>query len=217
VTAPSIGDQDAMRTRIMYAQCGTCVFWPGNRMRLAPGRLADLIGSARDGFIICHGTLPGMPGERAPAACRGFTNRYDTQAMQIAERLWGFLEVDPMQPKDGFEHVSGNDVLRLSARHNHPITDDLVAHIFHRTTGGGRSALLDRAAAARLRDWLTRWLEEGWDGVRRECGDVHRPEPLREWTCDQDPATHSAITHSGRPTGWPAGTIPARATWPVTP
>ena len=62
-----------------------------------PGRLHHLVTDARatEGYIICHDTLPSYrPGAR-PAICRGFHDRYDTQALQVIRRLWGFLEVDP--------------------------------------------------------------------------------------------------------------------------
>jgi len=74
----------------------------GNPMSLAPGRLRDLVEQARTegSFIICHETLPYAdppPGVR-PAICRGFHDRYDTAALQIVGRLWGFVDVDPPTP-----------------------------------------------------------------------------------------------------------------------
>ena len=66
-------------------------------MHLTAGRLRQLVTDARgsEGYIICHETLPmWRPGAR-PAVCRGFHDRYDTQALQVIRRLWGFLEVDP--------------------------------------------------------------------------------------------------------------------------
>jgi hypothetical protein len=88
----SVGDPDTMRTRMLARMCATCIFRAGNPMHLNPGRLRDLVAQARtgDGFIVCHSTLPGMapPGVR-PAVCRGFADRYDTQALQIMGRLYG--------------------------------------------------------------------------------------------------------------------------------
>jgi hypothetical protein len=67
-------------------------------MQLNPGRLRNLVDQARsgDGFIVCHSTLPGMapPGVK-PAVCRGFADRYDTPALQIIGRLFGFDEIEP--------------------------------------------------------------------------------------------------------------------------
>lgn len=71
-----------------------------------------------------------------------------------------------MTPADSFEIVDRNDVLHLIPRHRKPMTDDVLLRVFHRTTGGGRSILLDRQAAQDLHDWLGRWLEQGWDGVK---------------------------------------------------
>jgi len=72
---------------------------PGNLMSLSPGRLHDLVAEARAqaSYIICHETLPsaGPPASVLPAICRGFRDRYDTTALQIIARLWGFVEVDP--------------------------------------------------------------------------------------------------------------------------
>lgn len=94
----SVGDSDTMRTRLLARPCATCIFRPGNPMHLHPGRLRDLVDQARggDGFIVCHSTLPGMapPGVK-PAVCRGFADRYDTQALQIIGRLFGFDEIEP--------------------------------------------------------------------------------------------------------------------------
>lgn len=70
-------------------------------------------------------------------------------------------------PDDDYELVDHNDVLQVGARHKKPCSDDLVLQVFHRTTGGGRSVLIEREQAAELHDWLGRWLAEGWDGVRR--------------------------------------------------
>jgi hypothetical protein len=94
----SVGDPETMRTRLLARMCATCIFRPGNPMQLNPGRLRDLVDQARsgDGFIVCHSTLPGMapPGVK-PAVCRGFADRFHTQALQIIGRLFGFDEIEP--------------------------------------------------------------------------------------------------------------------------
>ncbi|MEU1840251.1 hypothetical protein [Micromonospora chersina] len=98
----SVGDPQLGKSRLLSRQCDTCVFAPGNRMRLTPGRLHDLVAEARarQSFIICHSTLPHyMHPEVKPAICRGFADRYDTQALQLIARLFGFVEVDP--PEQG--------------------------------------------------------------------------------------------------------------------
>jgi hypothetical protein len=94
----SVGDPVTRRTRLLTRMCATCIFRPGNPMRLTPGRLRDLVAQARaaHGFIVCHSTLPGMaPPQVKPAICRGFADRYDTQALQIMGRLFGFDEIEP--------------------------------------------------------------------------------------------------------------------------
>src|SRR5258707_322078 len=70
-------------------------------------------------------------------------------------------------PQDAYELVDHNDVLQIMPRHKKPCSDDLVLRVLHRTTRGGRAVLIERGQAEELRDWLTRWLAEGWDGVRR--------------------------------------------------
>jgi hypothetical protein len=71
-------------------------------MHLTPGRLHQLVTEARaaEGYIICHDTLPDHRPGAQPAICRGFHDRYDTQALQVIRRLWGFLDVDPPADDD---------------------------------------------------------------------------------------------------------------------
>ncbi|MEU5554293.1 hypothetical protein ABZ738_31430 [Micromonospora sp. NPDC047793] len=94
----SVGDPVLRKSRLLSRQCATCIFRSGNPMRLSEGRLRDLVAEARrdESFIVCHDTLPYSrhPGAK-PAICRGFADRYSTQALQVIERLFGFLEVDP--------------------------------------------------------------------------------------------------------------------------
>lgn len=94
----SVADHQQRKTRVLARQCTTCIFSPGNQMHLAPGQLANMVRQARrdESYIVCHDTLPyGDHPQMPPAICRGFFDRYDTQALQIARRLWGFIEVDP--------------------------------------------------------------------------------------------------------------------------
>ncbi|MGW3607799.1 hypothetical protein [Micromonospora sp. NPDC005161] len=97
----SVGDPVLGKSRLLSRQCDTCIFASGNRMRLTPGRLRDLVAQARrrESFIICHDSLPHyLYPEARPAICRGFADRYRTQALQLMELLFGFVEVDPPQP-----------------------------------------------------------------------------------------------------------------------
>lgn len=107
----SVGDPILRKSRVLSRQCDTCIFHPGNRMRLAEGRLRQLVAEtrSRESFIICHDTLPyhRSPGVK-PAICRGFFGRYFTQALQIIGRLFGFIEVDPpTQAADGRSTIAG--------------------------------------------------------------------------------------------------------------
>jgi hypothetical protein len=102
VTGPSVGDRATMKSRLLTEQCSTCIFRPGNPMSLEPGRLKDMVGQAKskEGFIVCHATLRGVaPKGVRPAICRGFFDRYSTQALQVLGRLFGFLLVEPPRPK----------------------------------------------------------------------------------------------------------------------
>ncbi|MCW6004296.1 hypothetical protein K1W54_06830 [Micromonospora sp. CPCC 205371] len=94
----SVGDRVLGKSRLLSRQCATCIFRPGNLMHLQEGRLKDLVAQTRaaESFIVCHSTLPPYPYPDAkPAICRGFADRYTTQALQVIGRLWGFVEVDP--------------------------------------------------------------------------------------------------------------------------
>ncbi|MDW5327164.1 hypothetical protein [Plantactinospora sp. KLBMP9567] len=46
-------------------------------------------------------TVPLPAGEVKPAICRGFADRYSTQALQVIQRLFGFIEVDPPHEPEG--------------------------------------------------------------------------------------------------------------------
>jgi hypothetical protein len=75
-----------------------CIFRPGNLVHLAEGRLHDLVTQVRrdESFIVCHAALPHyrFPGVK-PAISRGFADRYSAHVLQVFERLFGFIEVDP--------------------------------------------------------------------------------------------------------------------------
>ncbi|MFV2103154.1 hypothetical protein [Micromonospora sp. LOL_024] len=102
----NVGDPELRKTRRLARECDTCIFKPGNPMHLDPGRLKQMVIEARGGagYIICHSTLPyaGNPSAE-PAICRGFADRYSTQALQVIERLFGFIEVDPPGQRPGLD------------------------------------------------------------------------------------------------------------------
>lgn len=92
---PSVADPTG-QTRLLSEPCLTCIFRPGNKMHLNPGRVAAMVGQAHadESFIVCHKTLPGeAPPRFRPAVCRGFYDRFSTAALQVAYRMWGYLVV----------------------------------------------------------------------------------------------------------------------------
>lgn len=81
--------------------CPTCVFRPGNQMRLSAGRLREMIDEAvkRESCIPCHWQIFYVDGEPQDACCRGFFDRHPTQPLQIADRLGLVQFIDP-EPKE---------------------------------------------------------------------------------------------------------------------
>jgi hypothetical protein len=110
-----------------------------------------------------------------------------------------------MKPADAYEALDHTDVLQINARHRQPCTDDVVLSVFHRTTGSRRSVLLPRQQATGLNNWLSRWIEEGWDGVPRRCPAAHTPGDRWLFECDQPPGPSGP--HEGLAARWP----PARS------
>lgn len=70
---------------VMAQRCETCIFKPGNLMRLGAGRVKEMVTEAtgNDSAIICHKTLD----TEQNAVCRGFFDRFPTQPLQVAQRL----------------------------------------------------------------------------------------------------------------------------------
>lgn len=74
------------KLRFMREKCSTCVFRPGNRMDLDPGRVAGMLRDVRrdDGYIPCHKTLgAGIP----TAICKGGDEAHEGQLARVARRL----------------------------------------------------------------------------------------------------------------------------------
>lgn len=76
------------KVHVVAEKCDTCVFHPGNRMSLQPGRLADLIKDNVDAesALQCHKTLPYSPEQKPGAVCRGFFDSYalETPPLRLA-------------------------------------------------------------------------------------------------------------------------------------
>lgn len=61
------------QVRLMARRCDTCIFRPGNRMRLGPGRVRGMVEAVvrNEGHITCHDTLGYGSGDLPGAICRG--------------------------------------------------------------------------------------------------------------------------------------------------
>lgn len=70
---------------VMAERCSTCIFHPGNLMRLQSGVVGDMKRSAdeRGTCIVCH---EGMGGPKA-AVCRGYYENHQSSLLQLAERM----------------------------------------------------------------------------------------------------------------------------------
>jgi hypothetical protein len=65
--------------------CDTCIYRPGNRAHLAPGRVRELTRAAiaGEGHVVCHSTI----GTPTPAICAGFARHPVGAARSLALRL----------------------------------------------------------------------------------------------------------------------------------
>lgn len=81
---------DGAGLHVMRERCSTCIFRPGNLMRLNEGRLADMTASTDrdDTNVICHKTLDRSVG----ALCRGSVDRRAGQMVRVAERIGALRE-----------------------------------------------------------------------------------------------------------------------------
>ncbi len=80
------------KVHVCARMCSTCIFRPGNLMKLSPGRRAGMVRSAvaKDSAIICHQTL-----DENNAVCAGFFAQHSTNPLRIAERLGMIEYVEP--------------------------------------------------------------------------------------------------------------------------
>jgi len=78
------------KIHVCKVQCETCIYRPGNKFHLEPGRLKQMTQDSlkKDTAVICHDTLGGDN-----AVCRGFFDRFKTTPLQLAERLGVIEEV----------------------------------------------------------------------------------------------------------------------------
>lgn len=96
-----IVEPDTGLPRLLARKCDTCVFRPGNLMRLQPGRVDDMVQEAvgNNSWIVCHDTAP--TGQAPSAICRGFwdVHRADSMGCRLAVALGGPVQVEP--PESG--------------------------------------------------------------------------------------------------------------------
>lgn len=97
--SPEWGPYRGGQVHVLADKCSTCIFRPGNPMRLPAGRRRAMVAEALGGggAIICHSTLGSAV--VAPAVCRGFWDRHGWKV--VALRLAVALRVvvfDPVPP-----------------------------------------------------------------------------------------------------------------------
>ena len=78
-----------LAVHVQAEKCKTCVFWPGNRMHLSPGRLKEMVDKAvaEEGHITCHDTLLYSYKTRSrPAVCKGYFDHPEGNERSLALR-----------------------------------------------------------------------------------------------------------------------------------
>jgi len=88
------------KVHVQERKCSTCIYRPGNLMKLDPGRKDQMQADAirGEGVIPCHQTIAAYTGERGEeSVCRGFFDVAKHEGLlAVAERLGivKFTEVD---------------------------------------------------------------------------------------------------------------------------
>jgi len=93
-----VSDTDVYRggkVHVQAAKCSTCIYRPGNLMRLQEGRKDSMQAEAiaGGGVIPCHQTIEAKTGRRgAESVCRGFFDVAKNEGLlAVAERM-GIVE-----------------------------------------------------------------------------------------------------------------------------
>lgn len=112
------------KVHVMKERCTTCVFHPGNRMNLRPGRLKDMVEQTDDSaaclgpdhrraLFSCHQTLPYAESEYVEhyggaALCHGAVENYghDSMTMRMAHAMGVIEEVEPYPGSDSLHEHS---------------------------------------------------------------------------------------------------------------
>lgn len=78
------------KVHVRRGMCDTCIFRPGNLMRLKPGRVEQMIKDCGEsGCIPCHEHLD----EEINPVCSGFYTLHRNALLQIAERMGVVVKV----------------------------------------------------------------------------------------------------------------------------
>lgn len=95
------------KVHVLSRKCSTCIFRPGDLMRLGPERKAEVeqANLDLDSALVCHQTLPyGGHGAEHQAVCRGFfdVHKADTLSLRMAVML---DKIEHDDPPTGEEHL----------------------------------------------------------------------------------------------------------------
>jgi hypothetical protein len=93
-------DRQTGKVRVLTRQCATCIFRPGDPMRLGAEYTRQVINENLQvgALLTCHATLPyGDHPHFGPAVCAGFWARHrnDVPAGRIAQLCIGVIGVTP--------------------------------------------------------------------------------------------------------------------------
>ncbi|MEU8075967.1 DUF6283 family protein [Catellatospora citrea] len=127
-TALDVGDPDTGLPRVLSRRCSTCVLDPADLMHLGTEHRRGFLRGvrARDGYVICHQTLPSTaPPGYAPAVCRGSYDKIRTTTVKIM-KLFGVVEVDPPAPANTTEPTGSVAVADLSTDERYALIADLA-------------------------------------------------------------------------------------------
>lgn len=158
---------------VQAEKCKTCVFWPGNRMHLSPGRLKEMVDKAvaEEGHITCHDTLLYSYKTRSrPAVCKGYFDHPDGNERSLALRTGRSL---------------GTLTYQLPTKEPSMLLADLVA-----TTG-----MSMRLKRGEIQRHSTEWVSREWKVTYAVDGKTFRTT-FRLGNVEEDPSFLECLTQS---------------------
>ena len=158
---------------VQAEKCKTCVFWPGNRMHLSPGRLAEMVreATANESHITCHDTLLYSYKTRSrPAVCKGYFDHPEGNARSFALRTGRAL---------------GTLTYQLPTKEPSMLLADLVA-----TTG-----MSMRLKRGEIQRHSTEWTSREWKVTYAVDGKTFRTT-FRFGNVDEDPTFLECLTQT---------------------